>query len=71
MLTDESIPLFLVCRGNHLVDSLDEDITLWSDESTEQADQICHGLVYRSTKDPRVQVARRPTYCDFVIRQPS
>lgn len=71
MLRGHNTLLFFGQRRNEILYAWDEDLALRSDEFAHEGDQIRHRLVHRSSKDTRVQIARRAGDSHFVVRDTS
>jgi hypothetical protein len=65
------LPLVSVSWINHFVDPFDQNVALWRDKCTEEANKVGHGLVDCAPEYPRVEIASRPGNGDFIIGKPS
>ena len=45
---EKNVPFFLIRRWHQLLNTGNEDVTLWINELAHEGDEICHGLVHHA-----------------------
>jgi hypothetical protein len=65
------LPLISVSCIDHFVDPFDQNVALWRDKGTEEADEVGHGLMDCASEYPRVEIASRSGDGDFIVGKPS
>jgi len=65
------LPLVGVSCLDHFIDTFDEDVALGRNESTEEADEVRHGLVDCASENARVEIATWSRDSDYIVGNPS
>ena len=65
------LPLVSVSWINHFVDPFDQNVALWRDKCTEEADEVGHGLMDCASEYPRVEIASRSGDGHFIVGEAS